>query len=238
MERRSYLGGAACVGSLGLAGCLGSGLFDAIGSTETVLDPPEQTRGDPSHPVYGDQLPPFSLRDPLRDETVTADQFEGERAVLMTFFFTNCPDGLVRSCSDDSGHVAAAAEDGGYADEVAFIAITFDPARDTASALQEEVDAYEIDLERDSWYFLRPETNEAAYELVANDYGVPISQPGQHEHHNDSAGGNQTAGTNQITHYGIFILANKQGIVERAYFEQVGWAESTITSDLETIVDS
>lgn len=70
MERRTYLGslGAASVtGLAGLAGCLD----DAMGTvglgddSDTVLSPPDQTRGDPSHPIHGEAFPDFAIPDRL-----------------------------------------------------------------------------------------------------------------------------------------------------------------------------
>ena len=195
MQRRTCLrvGG---VGALaGLAGCLDA--LDAIGlgaSSETILDEPSESRGDPIHPIHGDELPAFSVPDGITGETVTNEDFLDERAQLYTFVFTNCPDGACPALLQRLVSASHTAVDEGYEDDVAFVPITFDPERDTPEVLEAYTDAFGIDPTHPGWHFLRPETESAAAQLVNDDFGLPIERVdpdevdhdhGDDDHHGD-----------------------------------------------------
>lgn len=174
MDRRSYLGAFGVAGATGLAGCLDDGLGGvlALGDGDTALDPPALSRGDPTHPIHGDEFPTFSLPDPHAGREVSLEEFEGERAYLLTFIYTSCTEEcgtllqLLRLVQDD------AAEEG-YEDDVAFLAMTFDPETDGPAELREYGDHYGADVDADNWHFLRPETNEEALSLINDGIGVP-----------------------------------------------------------------
>ena len=100
MDRRTWLRTALATGALGtVAGCLdtvsnfGSNDSQAWGpyADETTLDPPSDPRGAPIHPIHGDELPSFDVPDALTGEQITDEQFVDDRAVMVTFIFTNCP---------------------------------------------------------------------------------------------------------------------------------------------------
>ena len=191
MQRRTCLrvGG---VGALaGLAGCLDA--LDAIGlgaSSETILDEPSESRGDPIHPIHGDELPAFSVPDGITGETVTNEDFLDERAQLYTFVFTNCPDGACPALLQRLVSASHTAVDEGYEDDVAFVPITFDPERDTPEVLEAYTDAFGIDPTHPGWHFLRPETETEAAQLVNDDFGLPIErvdpEEADHDHGDDS----------------------------------------------------
>ncbi|WP_276256970.1 SCO family protein [Halomontanus rarus] len=187
MERRTYLSSLGTAGLLGAAGCLetiqGSN-EDENGAESTpwdvdesavVLDPPER-RGRPSHQIYGDEFPSFTLPDPLTGESISGDQFEGERTILMTFFFASCPDGACPALIQRLVQAQVDAADRGYQDDVAFLAMTFDPEQDTADELEVYADEFGIDLEAGNWHFLRPESYEEGKALLDDEFGMPIER--------------------------------------------------------------
>ena len=180
MDRRTYVQAASAAGLASVAGCLGGVLQS--GADGTVLAPPEQDLSESSHPTYGDELPSFSVPDAFTDETVTDEQFRGEQAMLMTFFFTSCPDGLCPALLQMLNAAAQDAQAEGYEDDAAFVAITFDPEYDTPEVLEEEADTVGFDPGADNWHVLRPEDNDVAYDLVAEDFGVPVHLEDHHDH--------------------------------------------------------
>lgn len=236
MERRTYLRslGAAGAGAVGTAGCLGR---IRGGDDRTVLGPPDQERGDPSHPVHGEEFPSFSVPDPLAGETVTAEEFEGERSVLMTFFFTSCPDGACPALIQKLVQTQIDATENGYGDDIALLALTFDPDVDTADELEAYAEEFGIDLTAGNWHFLRPENNEAAKELVDEEFGVPIEQVPieESETHGDGDHANHDH-EYTFTHVNLILLANEDGIVERAYPRGTQVATETVLEDVETVV--
>ncbi|WP_049925570.1 SCO family protein [Halopiger goleimassiliensis] len=256
MERRTYLRAAGTTAVAGIAGCLDG--FLENGAEGAVLGPPDRDLGDPSHPIYGEEVPSFSVTDPFAEETITDEQFRGERAMMITFIFTSCPDGVCPALLQmlRAGQQDAQAE--GYADDVAFIAITFDPEYDTRERLQEEADAVGIDPHADNWHFLRPEDNEAAVELVYEKFGTPV-QLEDHEDHrgedgedgadddhdhggegdgeDDDASGDTDSETTDGTHYDMILLVNENGIVERSYPRAVNYPTDEIVDDLRTVAE-
>ena len=184
MKRRAYLGTLGGAGAVGLSGCLGD--LPVVGDSETALDPPDQPRGEPSHPIHGDEFPTFTLPDPHEGTDVSLADFEGERAYLLTFIYTSCTEdcGALTSLLQLVQEDAAEQE---YDDDVALLAMTFDPETDDDEALREYGEQYGVDIEADNWHFLRPETNEEAMSLLNDDIGVP-AQVGGHDHGDDDHG--------------------------------------------------
>ena len=228
---------AGCAGVLGGSGSTGDsqgsdGASDSGGSggadgsqdpaaNETVLGPPEQTRGDPVHPIRGDEMPEFSVPDPISGESVSTAQFEGERAFLWTSFYTNCPDGVCPALILRLRRAQEVAAEEGFADEAAFLPLTFDPERDTEDVLREYAAQRGVDLDAGNWHFLRPESYEAGVELMDENFGLKIEKT-------DGEGYENLAYT--FPHYGLILLVNKRGIVERAY-------PRGPTTDVEMLVD-
>lgn len=250
MDRRSYLRAAGVAGASGLAGCLDevTGLVGSAGNENAVLGPPDQERGDPVHPIYGDEFPTISLPDPLLGEEISTKDFKGERAFLMTFIYTNCQDGVCPALLARLIHAQERAAEAGFEDEVAFLAMTFDPERDTAEVLREEGQRQGVDLDAGNWHFLRPETNEEAAAVLKENIGLELDQESldDHDHGNgsddhdeddhdhDAASGDEGY---DITHYGLIMLVNEDGYVERSYPNATDVEWETITDDLETVVE-
>jgi protein SCO1/2 len=224
MDRRRYLGSIAASGLAFTAGCLGA--IPGVGS-KTVLGPPEQDLSAASHPSHGDEFPHISVPDPITGEEVSIAEYEGERGVLWTSFYTNCPDGVCPALILRLRRAQAAAAEGGYGDEVAFLPLTFDPERDTADALREYADQQGVNLDAGNWHFLRPETYERAQEIHDEHFGLKIEKAPAEDNENLEY---------QFPHYGLILLANKQGIVERAYPRGPQTDIERLVNDVERVV--
>ena len=185
VDRRTYLRTLAPVSLGTLAGCL-----DAVpavgGDGDTALPPPEEPRGQPIHPIHGDEFPEFSLPDPLTGQEVSASGLRGERPFVMTFVYTSCPDAcgtLVRLLQ----LLQADALERGYADDLALLAMTFDPETDDAEAVRTYSELFEVDLDAGHFHFLRPASNNHAHSLMNDTFGVPMEFPDDGDHHHDDA---------------------------------------------------
>jgi protein SCO1 len=260
MKRRAYLGTLGVAGMGGLAGCLGD--LPVVGNSETALDEPEQSRGSPSHPIHGDEFPTFTLPDPHAGREVSLEEFEDERAYLLTFIYTSCTDecGVLTNLL---GLVQEDAVEEEYEDDVALLAMTFDPETDSPEALQEYGEQYGVDYEAENWHFLRPETEDEAMELLNEEIGVPAqigngddhddhdgSEEGDdHDNHDDHGDDEEHDGDDghdhddhdQEIHYYIVFLVNEQGIVERSYPNITDDREENrpqaIIDDVRTVVE-
>ncbi len=230
MRRRVLLG---AVGAAGVAGCVGSldGLFgedepdcpdgydqidfDPVEDHEdAILGGPECPRGSPLHPVYGDQLPDFSVPDALADETLTRDDLLEDGPLVLTFIFTNCPD----RCPELMGILQimqADAIEEGWDDDVTLAAMTWDPKRDDAEALRDYGEQHGIDVDHDQFRLLRPETNEEAIDLVSETLGVPATHGDDDDHDHDHEDEDDEEGDGHAHYYMIFIV-NGDGVVERS----------------------
>lgn len=230
MDRRTYLRGAAAAGTAFVAGCLGRA------DDETVLGEPEDQGADSEdlpYPAYGEQFPGSTLPDPLADREVSTSEFEGERAVLMTFLFTQCPDGVCPALAQVLRHAQADAVESGYADDLALLATTFDPERDTADVLREYGEQQGVDHDAGNWHFLRPGSEERAREVVTETYGVEYRRVDPHETEGDHSG--HDLGEYTFDHYPITYLVNHGGYVERAY---AGIPEtSRVVEDVGAVAD-
>jgi protein SCO1/2 len=222
MDRRTYLRSVAASGALTVtAGCLGGG------AEGTVLGPPEQDLSAAAHPSYGDQMPDFSVPDPISGETVSPSSLEGERTYLWTSFYTSCPDGVCPALTLRLRRAQEVAATKGYGDDAAFLAQTFDPERDTAGVLREYADQQGVDLDAGNWHFLRPESYEAGKELLDEKFGLVIEKVPAEDYENLEY---------QFPHYGLILLVNDRGIVERAYPNGPTVDIETVEEDFETVV--
>ena len=227
MDRRHYLRSLAVPAIAGSAGCLG--VLGDSGPEGTVLGPPEQDLSEASHPSYGDDLPAITLPDPIAGEDVSTEAFEDERASILTFFYTNCPDGVCPALVLRLRRVQEVAAEEGYGDAAAFLPITFDPERDTADVLREYADQQSVDLEADNWHFLRPETYEEGRELIEEEFGLVV----QKDHESDYESLEYT-----FPHYGLILLTNREGIVERAYPNGATVDTERVVEDFERVVNA
>ncbi|MDL5362272.1 SCO family protein [Halalkalicoccus sp. NIPERK01] len=230
MDRRTYLGAAAATAGAFAAGCLGRG------AGNTSLGEPDDQGADSEdlpYPAYGEEFPESTLPDPLRNEEVSTAEFESERTVLMTFIYTHCPDGICPALTQVLRHAQADAVENGYESDVAFLAATFDPERDTAEVLREYGDQQGVDYEAENWHFLRPESPERAREVVTDTYGVQFERVDPDELGDEHAG--HDMGEYGFDHYPITYLVNREGYVERAY---TGVPEgSRVVEDCSTVAE-
>ncbi|MFY4815698.1 SCO family protein [Haloarcula sp. AONF1] len=228
MDRRRFLRSLAATGAAAgptaVAGC--AGVLGDSGAEGTILGPPEVDLSEASHPSYGEEMPDFTVPDPIAGEDITVSEFEGERAVLWTSFYTNCPDGVCPALILRLRRGQEAATEAGYSDQVAFLPITFDPERDTAEALREYAGQQGVDLDAGNWHFLRPETYERAQEIHDEHFGLKIEKQPADDIENLEY---------RFPHYGLIILANKQGIIERAYPRGPRTDIDRLVDDLERV---
>ncbi|MFQ3284217.1 SCO family protein [Natronomonas sp.] len=193
--------GAGTVAATG--GCLGN----AIGSSgNVVLD--EQTDGYDSenlpYPSYGEPLPRVELPDALAGTTVATDSPDIEgRTLVVTACYAFCPAECLLLIDSLSKVQATLIEDG--ADGVEFLAITFDPERDTPSELEANAERHDVNLEASNWHCIRPTDAEAIEAIVADDLGVIYERDGG------------TGGLYEFIHQTVTFLVNPGRRVERVY---------------------
>ncbi len=220
MHRRKYLEDLIAMGLIGATGCLGT---DAQPQPTTHLEDPDPqiASEDKAYPAWGEQLPAVTLPAAIQDEHVDPTGFT-ERDVFMTFFYSHCGTVCPRLVAALRNIQTQAASDG-FDDDVVFLAVTFDPVRDTPARLREYADLMNVDLAAGNWYFLRPESQERAKEVVQDTYGVGFkkSTPEQMEQY-------------MFDHLGLILLANTRNYVERAYMTtNPTWQE--IYDEFETL---
>jgi len=237
MNRRQYLRAAAAGASglaLGTAGCQGISGGDAGDENEnpnTKLPKPE-LEADPealAYPAWGQQLPQVTVPAALADREVTTTGIGTPLA--LTFVFTSCLDvcpGLTQALK---GAHDRAIEDG-WADAVTFAEFTFDPARDTPERFAEYADEQNVDLSAGNWYFLRPESEERAEEVVAGEFGVAFEKQDPEEA--EGEGHDHEGGGYQFIHPSLVLLANAEGYVERTYLSG-GEAAANLPGDMDDL---
>lgn len=231
MNRRTYLTAALGGGAALAAGCLGRAASD------TVLDQPDDQpkSEDLPYPAYGQELPEATLPDPLAGRDVSTAEFEGERTVVLTFVFTNCPDGVCPALTQTLRHAQADAAENGYSGEITLLAATFDPERDTAEALREFGDKQNVDYEADNWHFLRPESKERARKVIGETYGVDFERVDTDDLDMDGNHDMEAMGEYTFDHLPLIFLVNEDGYIERAYAQVI--QPSQLVEDLTTVVD-
>ncbi|ELY52501.1 SCO family protein [Natronolimnohabitans innermongolicus] len=220
MNRRRALSLGVTAGLTTLAGCL-TGLLDDDSAENVVLEPPEEDiQGDPSYQTYGEPFPAFELEDPIAETTIDVESLTD--TLVVTAFFASCPTECIPLMSSFS-QVQTNADERGLEDETRFLAVTFDPERDTADALREHADMMEIDYEADNWHYLRPEDHEMATSVVYDDLGILFEREGVGSEYD-------------FMHITVTFLVNPDGYVERAYRGEDPDPEQ-ITADLEQVTD-
>lgn len=225
MKRRSYLGAVSAATVVSLAGCT-----SAFGSdpSESVVLPEQEDQAAASdqldYPAYGQKLPDFRLKDPLRDEWVDTEEID--RTELITAIFTYCPQEclvITRSLAE----VQYMVNENGLKDDVVFLAITFDPERDDAEALAEHAEVNQVDLEAGNWHYLRPEDAEEAKRVVQDRLGIAYERTDESER----------LDTYDFIHMIITFLVNPDGYVERTY-----WSEridiDRVFEDVQTVTNA
>jgi len=217
MDRRTYLG---TLGLAATAGCLGGSGEDP----NTTLGEPDRAEGVTSealaYPAWGERVPDVTLPDPLSDERIALR--EVDRPSFVSFFYSNCMSVCPRLISA-LREVQIHSVENGYADEVGFYPITFDPQRDTASTLREYADRMNVDRSANNWHFLRPADRARAKAVLEDEFGFVFKRDEPDD-----------GGKYMFTHIGLVLLVNADGYVERAYRGQEG-AESRYIEDLRTV---
>lgn len=227
MNRRRFIQVSGTAGIVGAAGCLDS--IPGTGGGRTVLSEPEMDLSAAAHPSHGDDLPLVELPDPLTGETISTAELEGDRALLMTFIYTNCPDGMCPALTLRLRRAQEVAMADGHHDDAAFLATTFDPERDTADVLREYAIEQGVDLDAGNWHFLRPERYEAGTELLEEEFGLVIEKVETEEFDDLEYG---------FPHYNLILLVNRQGVVERAYPNGATVDIGRVIEDFETVVSA
>lgn len=219
-SRRRFLGSAGALALGGVAGCLGDS-----GNDDTHLGPPDRP-GDPedyAYPAYGQQVPDVTVEAPLHDSSISPRDLDS--TVVMTFFYSYCESVCPRLISA-LRNVQTAASRRGYEDQVTFLPVTFDPARDTASRFEEYAEAMRVDLDAGNWYFLRPDGEQRAKEVVSDTFGLHFEQT---DPNGDKPG-------YMFAHMALILVVNPSGYVERAYPDQQPvWQD--IESDVRTVIE-
>ncbi|PSQ37572.1 SCO family protein, partial [Halobacteriales archaeon SW_10_66_29] len=193
MHRRDFLKAGTATGvALSAAGCLDVGpLSSSPGATDdVVLEKPERyddlrsarDEGALEYPIHADPLPEATVPAPLHDREVTTTEFVGDRHV-----------------QDDS-------VEQGFADEVAFMPVTFDPEHDTAEKLQEHGERHSVIREPGHWYYLRPDGPERAEEIVNGQFGIGFESLSPEEREERGMGEDMF-----FQHISAILLANKDG---------------------------
>lgn len=206
MQRRSYLRTAGLFGLASTAGCLAR--FRENRPENVVLPPQEDQIADSedlAYPAYGEELPSFSLSDPIGDETIRTDDLD--RVAVVTAFFAFCPAEcalLLRRLAE----VQHRTIDSGLIDDVAFLPITFDPERDDADRLEEHGEMVGVDFDVGNWHYLRPADEAKASEVVEESLGIGFERVD---------GGERGVEGYDFVHSVVTLLANPDGVVERAY---------------------
>ena len=224
MHRRKFVAALGTSLAVSTAGCVGSVLG---GSSKTVLDKPDSQSvrsANLPYPAYGEPLPDVTLDAPLAGREMSTTEF-GDRLVLMTFIYSNC-NSICPFLVSSLRQVQTAASENGYADDVVFLPVTFDPERDDEARLREYADLMHVDVDVGNWHFLRPRDHEHAKDVVEGTFGVTFQKTGA----TDSS-------MYMYNHLGLALLANGDGVVERAYTGSDPIAERLI-SNVETILDA
>ena len=222
MNRRNFLTTGAAFGTAATAGCLGTlGIGDE--NPDVILGRPDRTADvaseDLPYPAWGQRIPDVTLPAPLADRSVSLRDVD--RPFLTTFFFTNC----MTTCPvllSALREVQVHAIQEGYAADVAFYPITFDPARDDEAALRAELDQFNVDARAGNWQFLRPENEARAEAVVTDEFGIVFQKQEIED------------GPDMFVHLGLILLVNGDGYVERAYRGQQP-DESQLIADLRRV---
>lgn len=233
-SRRTFLAGsAAATGTV--AGCTDVLQTGSTGANEhVVLEKPDQYEdlrsarddGALQFPIHGDRLPEVTVPAPLTGRDVTTTEFVGERHVLLTFIFTRCSDACPLLIAP-LVHVQASSIENEFADDVAFLPMTFDPAYDTAERLAEYGEERGVHFDAGNWWFLRPETEQRAEDVVAGTFGVNYEFVPEAE---------REMGNMAWVHSNRLVFANAEGYVERTYTGEPP-NPAAVLEDIETLRD-
>jgi protein SCO1/2 len=221
MQRRTLLRSAGSItGVAALSGCLS--VFSDGSNPDVTLDEPDRQfeSSDVAYPAWGERVPDVTLAAPLASREISVGSVS--KPTLLTFFYSHCQT-VCPVLISTQRNIQAHAANNGYASEVTFLPVTFDPARDTADRLQTYADEMNVDADADNWHFLRPESRERAEAVVEDQFGVAFQRtdPENMEKY-------------MFTHSALTLLVNGDGYVERAYRSKSP-DEETIIADLKQV---
>ena len=141
--------------------------------------------------------PPFELTNQF-GQTTSLSQLKG-KVVVLTFLYSNCPDACPLLTSKIQ---QAMTELGSIADEVALVAITLDPERDTVERLREYTSSLPFD-----WLYLTGELEQL--KAVWNNYGIYV-EPQEKRLTTASERLARSEGY-EVNHTTIVVLIDKEG---------------------------
>ncbi|MFC4249023.1 SCO family protein [Natribaculum luteum] len=224
MQRRTFLRLGAAGGAVAASGCLTS-LVGDDGTENVVLGPQEDQLADSedlAYPAYGQAFPDFSLPDPLAETTIDTTELE-DQCLITTAFYTFCPAECVSLISTLAG-LQAETIDRDLVDDVTFLAISFDPERDTPAKLRENAEIMRVDLEAGNWHYLLPEEVEEARAVVDEKLGIAFQKDSEVEGY-------------EFSHNTLTFLSNPDDYVERAYTSERPDIDRMI-DDIETVLSN
>lgn len=224
MERRTYLLTVGVTGTAATAGCL-TDFFDS-GPENVVLSEPDDQLAESqalAYPAYGEEFPEFELPDATSDAVIDTGDLTGP--ALVTTYFASCP----AECGILLNHLAgiqSETRERGLTDDVLFLPITFDPARDDEELLRDNSETVGADLNAGNWHNLRPADADEAEAIITDQLGIAYERVDDSE---------RTEGYD-FTHIVVTWLVNPDGVVERVYRGEF-LDDERVLDDIETLVD-
>ncbi len=221
MNRRGYLRSLSATGiAVSAAGCLGS--FGGGDSHPNVTMSKPDVNYNISklpYPGWNQQIPDLTLPAPLENKKISLRDVN--KPSFITFIYTHCKTicpVLVSTLRNIQTH----AQNNGYASDVAFMPISFDPQRDDKQRLKKYSTKMHIDQSIDDWHFLRPQSKKRAKTIVTDDFGVHFVKK------------SNKSKNYMYTHSALVLLVNADGYVERSYRGQSP-PQKQMIKDLETV---
>jgi len=205
MRRRTFLATLGVVGTgAGTAGCLG-GVGANDRHPDVVLPEPDREfdSSELPYPAWGQRVPAETVPAALSSQRVSFRTVD--EPSLITFFYSHCQT-ICPVLISTLRNVRAHARNNGYAGDVSFLPVTFDPARDTAQRLRTYAEEMNVAADGDGWRFLRPQSGERATEVVQAAFGVHFERTEPEE-----------MDKYMFSHASMTLLVNGDGFVERAY---------------------
>ncbi|MSQ14308.1 MAG: SCO family protein [Dehalococcoidia bacterium] len=155
------------------------------------------------------QMPAFTLTNQFGD-TVSSDEYKG-KVVVMTFLFTSCVDACPLTAAKLRDTYELVRD---KSDNVAFVAISVDPDRDTPNRMKEFSDRWDM---TDKWDFLTG--NEAFLQPLWKEFWAgPIK--GDAKSFDSTTGGNSAGAADaiyEVQHAAPVHLTDKEGRVRIVY---------------------
>jgi protein SCO1/2 len=146
-------------------------------------------------------------------------QSTSEKARLIYFFYTSCPDVCYPTTLFLSKVQDILAQKGEFPAQASILSVTFDPKRDTVDRLQSFAAQYHPDFK--GWKFLRGE--EGAIKDLANAYGAAVIK--------DNKG-------NFVTHTNSIALIDKKGFIRKYYnANDLELTPKMIAADMQQLID-